>query len=230
MTGNGIYTADNTWVDWNNAYSSAYDTTGYTLTSNSVRLHKVQWQAWNAGTIATTNDYTWKTWAQGTNSYAYTRRIVTPYVDTRSPEQIAADQAAAAVRAEERRIAAEARRQEAAFAQERAEELLTAHLTPEQLAEWKEKEQIHVVSPRGRRYCIRKGRAHNVFEVDQRGRRVKELCGHVSESVPNADNVLAQKLAIELMEEQFLATCNVWDLTIPGRPLINRSRGPLVAA
>lgn len=160
----------------------------------------VVWDSWiSASTTTTCGSHVWTYWVGNSTSTTYHSNYVAPPPDPEAERR--------------RREAYERQQQERAAARERARTLLLDHLTPEQAAEYEADKQFHVVSEHGRRYCIRHGRQHNIFEVDADGRRLKELCVHVREAVPDEDNLLAQKLALELCEDHLLATANVWDLT-----------------
>jgi len=52
-----------------------------------------------------------------------------------------------------------------------------------------------------------------VWEVNEQGRKIKEFCVHIGSTHPQADNVLAQKLALQYHEAHLLSRANV--LTIP---------------
>lgn len=207
------------WDTWNINYS----------TTSSMYVDNKIWLKWNecSSTATTATTYmspaTWRYW----NNSAFSNSYAMP---TPLTEEQRAEQRAAAERRRVEQAAATAKRvEEERFAKERAEKLLLEHLSEEQRKEWVTSRQFHLHSQSGRRYCIKAGRQHNVFEVDANGRRLKELCGHVRDVVPNEDNVLAQKLALELMEADFLKTCNIWDLTALNRPVISRSGEGLLA-
>lgn len=172
------------WATWNDSSTSYSYTSSNYYTGSSNNL----WYTWSATSSATTI----------TNNYA-------------APPRVSAAERRAS---EEKRIAKRKReRHFKRMAELRAERLLLEHLSPAQRAEYRADGEFTVLASGGRRYLIRKGRQHNVFELDDEGVRVKELCGHVSERVPDADNILAQKLWLETAEDEFVAKCNIWDLT-----------------
>lgn len=121
----------------------------------------------------------------------------------------------AAVR-EQERLEAERRRAEeqlardraAAEAKARAEALLLSILDEQQTADYRARQEFTTTGSDGKRYLIRLGRQHNVFELDDNGDRVTNICGHVSDRVPDEDNIAAQKLALETNAPAFLATAN----------------------
>lgn len=105
--------------------------------------------------------------------------------------------------AEQQRIA----EQERQAATTRARELLIAHLTDEQRAEFEAHQRFHVTSSAGRRFEIEYGQYHNVYLLDDDGRRVTRYCGYFP-SVPLEDNILAQKMLIEKDEARYLSSSN----------------------
>ena len=94
-------------------------------------------------------------------------------------------------------------------AMERAERLLEACLSLAQRDQFQSEGWFLVRSPSGRRYQIRRGRARNVIEVNMQGRRLRTLCCHPVDGVPDADTMLAQKLMLETQEDEFLRLANV---------------------
>jgi hypothetical protein len=117
--------------------------------------------------------------------------------------QLKADQLASAER--------EAKRQ---AAKAKAEQLLVEHLTEEQEQAWKENRAIFVTAKSGRRFKIREGRAGTIEEINAEGKAIRSFCVHVEpHNVPDADNVLAQKLALEHNEEALLRMANNHPIT-----------------
>lgn len=162
-----------------------------------------QWTNWNATTTAT-NETTWASWT----TEAVSNGPPSTGADAPGRPGTEVDQAE-----RQRQIAeAEAARKEA---QERALELLRAHCNEAQRESLERHSLIDVVGSRGRTYRLRMGRTHNVYGMVLRlGQliRVAEFCGHVEEAVPNADNILAQKLLIECDEDAFWRSSNRWAL------------------
>lgn len=97
-------------------------------------------------------------------------------------------------------------------AQERAQELLLAHLTPEQRSTFKKNGWFVVVGGRsGKRYRIaaNDNLAANIYVLD--GEAVSHrLCAHCDlKTVPLADHLLAQKITLETAEDEFLSRANL---------------------
>jgi hypothetical protein len=191
------------------------------------------WHEW-AG--QTTNDYhvttagtsageTWVQWTRDSASGVITMRphVAVP-VPALTPEQIAAYNAEQAQRqADYARIAKEAAEKKVK-AQKRAEQLLLTHLTHEQEKAWKENKVLFITGQSGKRYKIRHGVAHNIWEVDEHGNHVKEFCVHIDHyGCPVEDNVLAQILGLRFNERATLRKANVWRCTRNGNVLIERA-------
>jgi len=94
-------------------------------------------------------------------------------------------------------------------AEKRAEELLLMCL-PEHLREQYLKHGYFDVNTPRSRYRINRGFTQNVELLDKDGRPMKRLCIHPEIRVPNADNMLAQKLMLETNEAEFLRLANSW--------------------
>jgi hypothetical protein len=107
-------------------------------------------------------------------------------------------------------------------ANERAEALLRAALSPKQLKELDRRGYFHV-TVQERRFRITRGRAGNILEVDARSRALRKLCAHPVDQVPDADTMLAQKLWLEAMPTEFLKIANVTRIRRKGR--LNRIHG-----
>ena len=90
-------------------------------------------------------------------------------------------------------------------ANKRAAELLREALTPDQRAQYDRKGHFDVIgSHSGKRYRIKNGSQMNVEELSATGSRVRILCFVPQGGLPLGDNHLAQKLALELMEDEAL--------------------------
>jgi hypothetical protein len=86
-------------------------------------------------------------------------------------------------------------------AEEQAERLLVATLSPLQRAQYLAAGHFEVVgSHTGRRYRILRSAQMNIERLDRSGRRVELLCFIPEGSVPVGDVMLAQKFALELYE------------------------------
>jgi len=172
------------------------------------------WGCWANSTAATTtagSSAIWRTWASDvTTSGSYVMQTQPYRAPVLTPEQIAA--------AEQRHaelVKAQAEHQAKQKAvKEKAERLLCEHLTEEQEQAWKENRAIFVTAKSGRRFKIKEGRAGNIEEINTEGKAIRSFCVHVEpHNVPDADNVLAQKLALEHNEEALLRVANSHPIT-----------------
>lgn len=210
------------WYSWN-AGSTSSATQTYSATTDGI-----VWEAWNGtsftiptsrGIVATYDaQVATRVWSQWNQSpYAQMGTQPSPYVRIVQPAQhrhpvSAEERVALAARLEEQRQRQriEATRIEAA--KDRAEKLLHEMLSPKQVEELKANNHFHLetVSANGerRRYRINRGRHGNVDQVDASGNRIKRLCVHPVEGVPDADTMLAQKLFLEGSEEELLRVAN----------------------
>ena len=147
------------------------------------------WYGWNSDS-ARTASMEWESWctAYTTGTFrAPTARFITPKADPK---------------VERRRV------RKAKAARLRAERLLQEHLDEQQRREMAERGLFQVRGPSGKVYEIDTSKQmHNVFELDARGRRIRELCIYTP-GVPQGDNLLAQKLMIEADEEGFRRIAN----------------------
>lgn len=181
-----------TWVAWN----TVYDSTGITFATGTST-----WTAWNNVIYSDT-------------SATVATPTVWHYWNSEVPAALTAEQLAENARIAREREAEYLQRaaEQAKIAQEanrRAAELLQSHLSVEQRTEFEREKTFTVIGKNGqRRYRIRKGWAGNIDELDKDGKRVAILCGHAIESVPEGDNMLAQKLMLEHDEDQFLKIAN----------------------
>jgi hypothetical protein len=92
---------------------------------------------------------------------------------------------------------------------ERGFQLLTLNLPPAQREQYSRHGYFDVIGgDTGKRYRIRHGCLMNVEQLDQNGRRVQLLCFTPRGRLPIGDIMLAQKLALELFENDVLTVAN----------------------
>lgn len=168
-------------------------------------------------TFTSAADVVWGGW-QEAPTFNYNRLSPTPraFPNTTTQSPMVATLSARDELIQQNRIRARAMRSrvERRIGEQRAELLLMDNLTDEQRIEWAEKKQFHIDIGE-RRYRIWRGRAGNVELV--RGHEMRShyrpgrprYCCHVVAGVPDADNVLAQKLLLESDEQRFLEMANV---------------------
>jgi len=94
-------------------------------------------------------------------------------------------------------------------AQERGIALLKENLTPEQRIQFDKHGYFDVVGGKtGKRYRIRHGRSMNIEQLDKNGRRVCGWCFFPQGNLVAGDVMLAQKVALELYEQDALKIAN----------------------
>ena len=94
-------------------------------------------------------------------------------------------------------------------AYERGIKLLLENLSPEQRREFVTLGYFHVQGgTTGNVYRICRGRQMNVHQLDSRSRRNCIWCFYPAGGLVDGDVMLAQKLALELFEEEALASAN----------------------
>ena len=94
-------------------------------------------------------------------------------------------------------------------AEERGFALLQAWLDPEQAKQWASRRAFEVLGcDTGTRYRITYGTAMNVHQLDRAGRRVAKWCFVPKGTLVTGDILLAQKIALETMENQVLKLAN----------------------
>jgi len=187
------------------------------VASLKVVIDEQIWARWYDGrsdstSTASTDDY-WDMWNGGTDSTVSTAttsscwgRWSIEVVERR--EQTEAEQEAE--REQQRRFEEERKRRKAqeCITEKKAEVLLLSYLNPADKKIFRRHRHIDVWSQSGRRFRIKEGRQHNIYELDDRGKALREYCIHVKDDVPNCDNVLAQKFMLECREADFLRIAN----------------------
>jgi hypothetical protein len=91
----------------------------------------------------------------------------------------------------------------------RGARLLRDNLSPEQLAAYRKGGSFEVMGgDTGKRYRIHRSSWMNIAEVNQDGHRVWTWCFCPEGNLVRGDNMLAQKLALELFETEALTKAN----------------------
>lgn len=177
-----------TWGSW------ATDTTSATNNNDDI------YYIWNDATSTATTSITWATWSTAT--------IPTDIVwtDWSSGYQLRTENA------EEARLQRERQEQEAAVERQRADELLREHLTKEQIEQLDKKGEFEVEAQSGKRYAVSKGRAGNVYSLDERRQKIAKHCIHPDDNCPDQDTMLAQLLWLKWNESEFLRIANTTKL------------------
>ena len=95
------------------------------------------------------------------------------------------------------------------FAQDRSIQLLKENLSAAQRQQYERHHYFEVVGgSTGTRYRIRHGYQMNVQQLDRRGIRVRMLCFMPKGRLGVGDIMLAQKLALELFEDEAVKAAN----------------------
>lgn len=85
---------------------------------------------------------------------------------------------------------------------------MLSHLDDQQKADFEQANHIYLTGSAGGHFEIVLGRAHNIFAVDENKRRVTCYCAHVTDPIPDEDNMLAQMLHIRSNEREFIRFAN----------------------
>jgi len=94
-------------------------------------------------------------------------------------------------------------------ARARGTKLLKRNLSPEQLQQYKQHRHFDVIGGEtGKRYRIRPGTSLNIDEYDAEGGKVTSWCFVPEGRLATGDVMLAQKLALELFEDDALAVAS----------------------
>ena len=170
--------------------ATAADTTGWT------------WNTWamDATTHASAT-IVWSNWATGTTTGVTTGTIWIHWITDNG-------YSIGPVSDEEYREREQKRKE----AEEKAEKILAENLDEEQRKDLAEKGEFEVESQSGRRYAVARGRAGNVFSLDEQRRKVAKYCIHPEIDCPDEDTILAQVLWLKWNEIEFLHIANMTKL------------------
>ena len=197
-------TTDCTWTVWTGSDSGT--SAAYTTAST--------WNYWNDNSTATTTGITCTddSWYYWTGSNVQEVRYVQPKL---TKEQIEAQALEAKKRAEEmaerlKQIEATRKEKERLEKEAEARALVTLkeNLDQEQIENLEKGSFIMVSVNSGNRYKINKGRVRNIEQVDAEGKRLRFLCVHPKDNVPNYDTMLSQKLMLEHCEDEVRKIAN----------------------
>ncbi len=205
------YSTVKIWNTWNDetGHTTPTITGSDTLTGSTIKIWGIWTTAGTTSNITVINtDAAWITWTTANDpACSGSTTIVSPpnvYVDPRTPEQFAADEARYAARLAEE-TAQLAKRPAASV---RARALLLSMLDVQQRERLQRDRYFDVIARHSqRRYRIRQGTHGNVRLLDADGREVTSYCGQPN-GLPTEDCMLAQKLQIEYDEVGFLKVAN----------------------
>jgi hypothetical protein len=208
------------WYTWTSAISNGSTTsTGYVL------LNDVVWHNWTADTNSTTSsNIVWRNWTQQTGTIFVPQnssqvQLVDCSFTHPSPEDRRRHRRLQGIR-QARRLSAN----------HKARALLHSVLSAEQRAQLEAQREFVVCGRGGRRFRVKADhRVHNVFELDEHDRSIREFCIYAP-NVPQDDHLAAQVLMLKTDIEEFERGANIWDLRSAARPLVSPSGRPLVLA
>ncbi len=168
-------------------------------------------------TTATTTDAIWSGWVTaGTGTGTGTVSVITwgqwaTQVHETQEQRRAREERDVKMRAE---LAAQEKRR--VHAKLRARKLLVDHLDAEQRKSYEEKGHFYLLTRSGKKYRIDQGTHGNVKLVDvTKNSLLGSYCIQPS-GVPDEDAMLAQKLHLEMNEEEFLRVANFRPLSATG--------------
>lgn len=166
------------------------------------------WPQWTRSTGTTTNAlaYTqaWYKWTENEKFYRHAK----PYRPVPPPPPSPEEQARRQALRDQEEAARKGRVAALEYAKEKSHKLLLSVLDPQQKEELKTKGHFHCKSQKGFVYRIYTGTHGNVKRLDERGKEVESLCIQ-PDNVPVYDAMLAQKLHIEMNEDEFRKTANI---------------------
>jgi hypothetical protein len=173
-----------TWAAWSGSYIATGSSSSITITSDAI------WTSWN---VLTTGSSTLSV----IQSYPSQLRQES---DIEKAQRIARDKLYAEERAKE-----EVARKRATL---RARKLLVDHLSPAQREDYEKKGHFFLYTNKGRKYRIDQGTHGNVKLIDvTSGDVLGRYCSQPS-GVPTEDSMLAQKLYLEIDEDEFVRQAN----------------------
>lgn len=217
------------WQYWTTATQTASTNSIATMAENYI------WPLWNdatsSGATTTIWDSVWDSWSVNVKQpKSFKPKKLTPeQIEKARKAQEEQDR-----KAQERREREAKERKErerlAELARERAMALLLEMLHRSQVKELRNRGSFITMSNKGTLYEVAFGRQHNVFELDNKQRRIAEYCitNGGPEWIPDADVMLAQKLMIETDEDSLRRIANIRRYSRPqDRPNVLQVRGPL---
>lgn len=156
------------------------------------------------------NQAVWTTWTSTTSGVyrqpdtGYNRRAVDSHEFNLAAEPTVEQQRRNAL--VRRHSAVSALRQR--VANRKAKALLFEHLTQQQREDYERLQRFELVLPNGHHYRLRRGLAGNIDRIEG-DRIVERLCVHVPHGIPHDDNVLTQKLSLEVDEAEVRRLANI---------------------
>lgn len=178
-----------------------------TCTTSTITTGNMIWTLWMDSSTGATN--TWQLWCNDT-TLPTTSANVTVFNPPlwqprqRSPEEIQRD-----LQEAERR-----RRQAAAYEVELEKARIEAHCLLDSILDdmqkkcLKEKDWFLVIGRSGKIYRLRRGRIGNIDMIAPDGNVIGRFCIHPGQHLPNADDLVAQKLHLETDDDGLIRRAN----------------------
>lgn len=179
------------WLTWNQTY--------YTSGTATNIMIPVTWNSWNsASTTSIISQQSWMRWTTIVETKEQTRNRLA--VQKGAEEKWLRDQAE-----HQKRLAEQLKVQNAA--KQRARKLLVDHLSKDQRDSY-EKQGFFYLYTKDKCYRIDQGTHGNVKLIEQKTKKVIGSYCIQPNDVPAEDAMLAQKLYIEMCEEEFIKRAN----------------------
>ena len=211
MSGGDVY---HVWVETDYASTSTYVVSAWSTWNGAAAGCGTCTNVWNTWTADSHNTVTYDTstcgpvvWAKWQDGVLVQSEVPVVPVET-------TEQRAERIWSENERIKAEQERLDLAIerrriADEKAFDLLMEVLDEGQQAMMRKDGSFVVVgSKSGKTYRIRKGLAGNVEMLGPEDKAFERWCFHVPHGIPEYDNMVAQKLMLELHEEDAARIAN----------------------
>ena len=192
--------------------------------TTSTATAEIAWVTWATSATPTSNNIAWDTWTSSTTTSAITTAATTGtgvwgvWIDDCRAIRVSDEsdeQARQRVRMYESEVHAQRKadiQREKEFKERKAKanKLLRDALDRKQKKDFDKRQFFYVRGGEsGNLYKIKKGRIGNVEVVDSLKRVKQKLCAHPQISCPDEDTMLAQKVMIEHMENQFRDVANI---------------------
>ena len=185
------------WHDWTGTTS--------TITTSASTYSTDVFTYWMTDSTTTATDTIYTTWTNEYNQIATFRANESLRTLERQRIEYERNLQLQKEYAEKQKKQLEARR--------KAKILLLEHLDMEQFKDFQKEGFFFVKSPSGRLYRIREGRSINIdlMKDNSRSEVEKRLCGHPEIMCPNEDTMLAQKIYLEKLENNFLGIARTYE-------------------
>lgn len=192
------------WIGWNEG----------TVASNTVNIHSTSdstWSSWSNSAESTNvgSNYVWQFWVDTPISVTVPPRRQLALPRRESAEEREARVQRELLRHQEDQRREEERRTELELARVEASNLLDSILSDIQRQTLEKEDWFLVVGKSGNIYRIRRGRVGNIDLLSPEGQILRRYCVHPQGHLPNADDLVAQKLHLESNDDHLMEVANV---------------------